>query len=1089
MSKKFKSQFLKLFLIMIIFTQFTLILRSKQVPTWKRYPAISPNGKTIVFSYQGDLFTASSSGGKAIQLTRHKAYDFYPVWSPDGRYVAFASDRYGNFDLFIIPADGGKSKRLTYQSASDIPTGFTSDNKNILFYSSRMDSVKSSLFPSRVLPELYQVSINGGYPQQILTSPAIAAQINKHGTKIIYHDQKGYESKWRKHHTSSIARDIWIYNKKSGEHTKLTDFKGEDRNPVWSYNEKFIYYLSEKSGSFNVWKMDANNPKNSKQITFFKKNPIRFLTISKNGALCFGYDGDIYIKQKNSRPVKVQINIKVDYADNIIRPINFTSEATEMALSSNGKEIAFIVRGEVFVTSTDYSDTKRITNTSEQERSISFSPDGRKLLFAGEINNSWNLYEASIVRKDEPYFYTSTLIKVKPLLITKEETFQPAYSPDGKEVAFLENRTTLRIINLKTKKIRTVLLGDKNYSYIDGDQWFKWSPDGKWLIVTYIDKCRWGAAEVGLVDVSGKKKVINLTNSGYNDESPKWVMNGEMMIWASDMMGYRSHGSWGAEYDIYGMFFTKEAYDRFMLNKADYELLKEKEEKEKKEKKKGDKKVKEDKKEDKEKKKEIKIDLKNIEDRIVRLTVRSSNILDAALTPDAETLVYISRYKKGYAIWTNKIREKKIKLLTKIKSWAGSISFDKKGENIFVLSKGKILKVNIMNGKIKPVPYSARMLLNYQKEKEYLFNHVWRQVKEKLYDPKLQGVDWNYYKKEYSKFLPSINNNYDFAELLSEMLGELNVSHTGSGYRQMHKEADSTASLGAFFDQNYEGDGLKILEIIEKGPMDNAKTKLKTGIIIKKINRVNIKKGMNYYLLLNHKAGKRLLLSLYNPKAKLKWEEIIKPVTWRAQNELIYQRWVKSREILTNKLSKGKLGYVHVRGMNSRSFRKVFSKIMGKHYDKEGIVVDTRFNGGGWLHDDLAVLLSGKKYMTFYPRKRKIGIEPMNRWVKKSIVIVGESNYSDAHMFPYAYKALGIGKLVGMPVPGTGTAVWWETLQDPTIYFGIPQIGMLGNDGEYLENHQLNPDYLVKNDPETSAKGKDKQLEKAVHLLLEEIKK
>jgi Tol biopolymer transport system component len=1078
----FKKSFFY-FCITILITIFSFSQSTTNLAQWKRYPAVSPDGTQIVFSYQGDLFIVPTEGGKPIQLTRHEAYDFNPVWSPDGKYIAFASDRFGNFDLFIIPANGGKSKRLTFHSASDIPSGWTSDSKYILFSSSRMDSVKSSLFPSGVLPELYKVNIKGGLPVQVLTTPAIDAQINKNGTKILYHDQKGYEIKWRKHHTSSIARDVWLYDIKTGKHTKLTVFSGEDRNPVWNHSEQKIYYLSEKSGSFNVWEMDSNNPRNIKQITFFKKNPVRFLSISKNNILCFGYNGDIFIKKPGEKPQKVNTNLNIDYAVNPVSPKIFMSEATEIALSPNGKEIAFIVRGEVFVTSVDFSDTKRITHTSGQERSVSFSPDGKKLLFAGEINDSWNLYEAMIVRKDEPYFYASTLIKVKPLLVTKQETFQPAYSPDGKKVAFLEDRTTLRVMDLKTKKIITVLSGDKNYSYSDGDQWFKWSPDSKWLLVTYLDKERY-VSEAGLVDATGKKPVINLTNSGYNDVEPRWTMKGNMMIWASDMMGYRSHGSWGSEYDIYGMFFNKKTFDKFKLSKSDYELFKEREKKLKK--KKSDKKDKKDLKKGEKKKTNIQIDLKNIEDRIVRLTVRSSNILDFGLTPDGKTLVYISGYKKGYAIWTNKIREKKVKLLTKLSSWAGSMIFDKKGKNIFLLSRGGIIKVNIQNGRIKPISFRAQINLNYTKEKQYIFEHVWRQVKEKLYDAKLQGVDWDYYKKNYAKFIPSITNNYDFAELLSEMLGELNVSHTGSGYSTMKRNRDSTAVLGLFYDRNYKGDGLKIAEVIEKGPFDNAETKVKAGIIIKKINGVTIKQGMNYFSLLNHKAGKRILLTFYNPATRATWEEVVKPINLYIQNNLLYQRWVKTRRLLTEKLSHGKLGYVHIEGMTSGSFRKVFSEIMGRNYNKDGIIVDTRFNGGGWLHDDLVVLLSGKKYMTLYPRGRKIGIEPMNRWVKKSIVIVGESNYSDAHMFPYSYKELGIGKLVGMPVPGTGTAVWWETLQDPTIYFGIPQIGMLGNDGKYLENQQLYPDYQVKNDPESSAKGRDKQLEKAVEVLLKE---
>jgi len=1053
---------------------------------WMRYPAISPSGEQIAFSFQGDIFIVDSQGGKAVQLTRHRAYDFKPVWSPDGKFIAFASDRFGNFDIFYISVDGGKAKRLTFHSAGDIPTGFTPGGESVIFYSSRMDSVKSVLFPSGVLPELYSVNIKGGLPNQILTSPAIDAVMNKNGDKILYHDQKGYENRWRKHHISSVARDIWLYDLKSKKHKKLTEFKGEDRNPLWSSDQKNVFFISEKSGSFNVWEMNLNNGNEKKQITFFTKNPVRFLSISKNDELCFGYNGKIFIKKKSEvNPLKVNVDINPDESTNPVKHINISSGITQYVLSPNGKEVAYIARGEVFVTSVDYGITKRITNTPEQERSVSFSPDGRKLLFAGELNNSWNLYEAKIESKDEPYFYASTLVKTYPILESDKDTFQPLYSPNGEEVAFLETRTTLRVINLKSKKVRTVLSGDKNYSYSDGDQWFSWSPDSKWLLVQYLDKKIW-IDEVGLVDASCSKSVVNLTKSGYADEMPIWSKKGDFMIWASDKYGMRSHGSWGAQFDVYAMFFTKDSFDKFTLSKAEYALKKEMEKKNKKDLKKGKSKKEEKKSKEKEKIKNIAIDLKNIEDRVVKLTVRSSDLVDLALSPDEKTLVYISRYKKGFALWSNVLREKKVKLVTKFRSAGRGLVFDKKGKNVFVLAGTRIVKVNLTNGIQKPVSVSAEMELNSEREREYMFEHVWRQVKEKFYDPNLHNIDWKYYKEFYKKFLPSINNNYDFAELLSEMLGELNASHTGSGYRVRSRNGDSTASMGLFFDTGFNGPGLKVAEVIEKGPFDRADSKVKTGVIIRKIDGIPIVKGLNYYTLLNRKSGKYILVSLTDPSTGKSWTEKIKPISLRRLNNLLYERWVKSRREETEKLSSGKIGYVHIRGMDSHSFRTIYSEIMGRNYNRDGIVVDTRFNGGGWLHNDLVILLSGKKYMTFYPRKRAIGIEPMNRWVKKSIVVMSESNYSDAHMFPFSYKALKIGKLVGMPVPGTGTAVWWETLQDRSLYFGIPQIGMLGNDGKYLENQQLYPDYRVLNDYESVSMGKDKQLRKAVEVILKE---
>ena len=485
-------------------------------PLWLRYPAISPDGKSIAFSFEGHLFLVFSAGGTAQPLTAGPAHDTAPVWSPDGRLIAFASDRYGHYNVFLISVEGGSARRLTSYSNDEIPTGFTPDGKYVVFSAHRMQSAKSSQFPTAalvtnwMLPELYRVSIEEGRePEMILTTPALNAQFDLTGRRLLYEDNKSYENIWRKHNTSSLAHDIWLFDARSGDHTKLTSYIGENRNPVWGPDENTFFYLSEQSGSFNVWKLAIGGVSNAaQQITHFEKNPIRFLSTSQNGDLCFGYDGEIYaLPHGTTDPRKVKIQIAVAGNAPSRQQTHLNEGVTEFVLSPNGKEIAFVVRGDVYVASIEHGDTKRITNTGGQERNLSFGYDGRKLVFACEYNKPWSLYEASIVqpKEKEPYFFNSTLVDVHPILDNGQENFLPKYSPDGKEVAYVENRAAIKVLNLESKQTRLVLAGDRNFSYSDDDVWFDWSPDGKWILAPFLQTGRW-SHEVGIVESAESKR-------------------------------------------------------------------------------------------------------------------------------------------------------------------------------------------------------------------------------------------------------------------------------------------------------------------------------------------------------------------------------------------------------------------------------------------------------------------------------------------------------------------------------------------------------------------------------------------------------
>lgn len=1084
-------------------------------PLWMRYPAISPDGRQIAFSFEGSLWVVPASGGRARLLVGTGNHAFMPVWSTDGRQIAYASDVNGNFDVFVVAAEGGASRRLTTHSASEVPIAFTPDGGEVLLSAQRMDARTSMQFPVRGMSELYQVSVQGGRrPVQVFSSPARSGQLDRAGARLLYEDWKGYESDWRKHHVSSVTRDIWLYDMKSRQHRRLTTFAGEDRNPVWSPDEQWVYYLSERSGTFNVWKMPLAKPDAAEQVTRFERNPVRFLSLARDGTLAFGWDGELWtLPAGAAKPQRVAVEIAAETHAARSESLTETRGATEIAVNPDGSEVAFVLRGDVFVASVEFGDTRRITNTSEQERWVSFSPDGRKLLFAGEREGSWNLYEASLrgSKKEVPQFFNAATVDVKTLLKDGKENFQPRYSHDGKEVAYLENRNTLKVLNLASGQTRVVMPAEMTYSYSDGDQWFDWSPDGRYLLATFIDRERW-STEVGLIDASGKSPPVNLTKSGFEDVHPVWARAGKMMIWATDREGLHPASGDTQQLDIFGMFFTRAAFDRFKLSKAEYAQLAKEEEDEKsardeKQKAGAEKAGSKPAAEGADRPVEpVQLEMAGLEDRIVRLTPNSGRIRASAMTPDGETLIYLVQTAESFELWMNRPRNEELKRIAiipgeKAERWDPppvDLLLDAKGENGLLFTDGTIQKFKVPKGqpgqsagagpggdfKLEPVKFSAELRLDRAAERAYLLDHVWRQTREKLYTADMGGVDWVYYRGVYERFLPYIADNYDFAEMLSEMLGELNVSHTGAGFRPSDKDADATAALGAFFDETHTGAGVKVAEIVEGGPLDVAHAAVKPGMVIESIDGSAIAVGAEFDSLLNRKAGKRIAITVLDPATGKRSDTIVKPIALREQNELLYRRWVKAQRETVDRLSDGKIGYVHVRDMDDESYRTVFSEILGRQSAKQALIVDTRFNGGGNLHDALATLLSGRRYLEFVPRGQSLGWDPWTRWTKPSIVLISESNYSDAHLFPWIYKYLRIGRLLGMPVAGTGTAVWWERLQDPTLFFGIPMVGFRDAKGGYMEHEAVEPDIRVANDPGRLEAGDDEQLAAAVRALL-----
>lgn len=1065
---------------------------SAVTPLWLRDVRIAPDGSAIAFTYKGDIWTVPAAGGSATRLTTTPAYESNPVWSPDSRSIAFASNRKGNFDVFVMPATGGKATRLTSNSASEIPEAFTPDGKCVLFSAAIQDPATSALFPSGRMTELYSVPVKGGASVQTLGTPAQLVSFLPDGKRFLYQDVKGFEDEWRKHHTSSVTRDIWIYNPADGSHVNLTDRGGEDRNPVTAADGNTFYFLSERDGgSMNVYSATIDNPRAVKALTGFRTHPVRFLSRDNDGLLCFTYDGEIYTMKPGAKPSKVKIDLVDDVEEDYLK--TGTTRLGSAAFSPDGKQAAFTSRGNLFVTSVEYPSVKQITNTAAAEMSPTWSKDGKMLVYASDREGGvWDLYQATLGHEGDPNFSNATLIDEKPFVKHDgHDRMHPSFSPDGKKIAFVYDRHRLAVMDVESKKM-TLLTDVALQPQTSGNINFAWSPDSKWLAAEINDRKHEPYSDIAIINVE-KPEVINITNSGYFDVNPRWALDGNAIVFDSERYGMRNHASWGSLSDVMIVFLNQDAYDKFRLSEEDYAIRKDMEKEAKKKAKEDrskdgkDKKDKDKKDSDKSEEEDddaIVVEVDGISDRIERLTPASVALYDFFVDADGEQLYYIAGSADGSKLWKLSLREDEHRQVGS----AGGSAFITSPDNkqVFIVVGSGMKKFTPGSDKSKAITYSASQKIDPVAEREYMFDEVVRAEAERFYDKGMHGVDWPAMAKAYRKFLPHINNNYDYAEMLSELLGELNVSHTGARYYGSGG-GERTASLGLLYDLSYDDKGLKVAEVVEKGPFDKAGSKLTAGCVITAVNGQALDdKDADFTSIFNDIARKKTLVEFTTPDGE-KLSEVVLPVSSGVMSDLLYERWVKNRAADVDKWSNGRLGYVHIASMDDESFRKVYSDLLGKYNDREGVVVDIRWNGGGRLHEDVEVLLTGQKYLTQVIRGVESCDMPSRRWNKPSVMLMAEACYSNAHGTPWVYKHQNIGKLVGMPVPGTMTSVNWITMQDPSLVYGIPVVGYRTAEGTYLENSQLEPDVKVVNNPSVVTKGEDSQLRAAVETLLHDL--
>tara|TARA_R110001592_G_scaffold162584_2_gene396061 strand:- start:206616 stop:209822 length:3207 start_codon:yes stop_codon:yes gene_type:complete len=1038
-------------------------------------PQLSPNQKSIAFSYQGDIWIMDDAQSVARRLTVHEAYDASPFFSPDGKSIAFSSNRYGNNDIFTIPVQGGSPQRLNYHSASDNINDWSKD-WGILFASNRdYNQIERD-------PEIHSISPQGGNPKRILDALGDMASASPDGRYIAF--AIGTCRISRENYSGPADNDIWLYDSKEDTYIALSDNSVNDIYPHWASSNELVY-LSSKDGRYNLKKINIET-KEEIWLSDFSKEGIHYFSLAGD-KLLYAKGPKVYFGelQNLGAAKELKINLATDYRFYPTERESFRSGISDFSISPSGDYALIEIRGELFIKNLDKEESRTINLSKHPyfDREAILLNDEIAVFSSDRANNQYQFYTASSQEESKPELFKSLRHQVKDNLKASGDLRDLNLAPNGKKVCYTLASQKLIVADISEK-------GEISNPKVLVDAWYgadgvAWSPDSRFIAYSHSDLNF--NTEVFIQSVEGGEEV-NISMHPGSDYAPFWSADGSKLAFISDRNNDDAD-VWFAWLNREDWLKSEEEREQgyYFSDKPEEEKESEDEESDKKDKKK-DKEV-----------EPITIDLDNIHRRLQQVTSFIGGEGNVRISKDGETF-YFTRYDyiaKGSDLYKVKYDGSDLEQISKGGSSPSSLMWDKDYKGFYGLSRGQLKHINAESGKVTAYPHEAKMTLDKQEERKQVFDEGWRLINQRFYDPNFHGEDWEALKDYYRPWALSASTNQDFQLVYNLMLGRLNASHMGlygSGEEDVQRER--TGRLGIEFETTSKG--LKVTRVIPNSPADRAKNNLMVGDVITSINGESISDQSNFYESLVETAGDPLILELESTDGKK--EIVIRPSS-SVEDEL-YEEWVADRAKLVDEYSNGRLGYIHIKGMDKPSFERFERELMASGYGKEGIVIDVRYNGGGWTTDYLMAVLSvrqhaytiprgaassledNQKFKDFYPYSERL---PLAAWTKPSIALCNESSYSNAEIFSHAYKTLGIGTLVGQPTFGAVISTGGSSLLNGA-FIRLPfRAWYVKATGENMENGPAVPDILVENHPASRARNEDAQLKVATETLLKQI--